>query len=197
MPASMTQPALGCQQENQHSSVDPSKTITTTQQQPTHLLVVAQDYNHYATLFRAPWYQNGPTKRQLDKQIQHSIKPSILARPFMSYIVGTADIIRVASSRSPLPAFAERVVLGDFREDLVLTHELQNRDVSLDHLQSNLDPELLHDCEHTTNSVQGHRAVVIRTVLNKARVATLSLASLCCLVPTLKEFAGVVRVRRA
>lgn len=64
------------------------------------------------------------------------------------------------------------MVLGGFREDLVLTHELQSRDVSLDHLQSNLDPELLYDCEHTPNSLHGHTAVVIRTVLDKSRVAT-------------------------
>ncbi|KAI4183039.1 MAG: hypothetical protein LQ346_006422 [Caloplaca aetnensis] len=164
----MTRSALGGQQETQRSNVDPSKTTAASYYQPTHLLVVAQGYGNHANLFRVPSHQDIPAERLLDEQIQQFIIPSLLARPFMKYVVGTADIIRVASSRSAVPTLAEKVVLGHFRED----HVLQGKDISLETLQSDLDRELLHACEHTTNSLQGHTAVVIRTVLDKARVAT-------------------------
>ncbi len=58
--------------------------------------------------------------------------------------------------------------LGQFREEYVL----QGKDVTLETLRSNLDRELLHACEHVTNNLQGHATVVIRTVLDKVRVAT-------------------------
>lgn len=66
-----------------------------------------------------------------------------------------------------------RVVLSDFREDLVLTYELRSNGGSIATLlQSNPDQELLYACEHTINNLQGVVAVVIRTMLDRAKVAT-------------------------
>lgn len=96
MPTNMIQPALGGQHKIQPSDFNPSKTTPATRQQPTHLLIVAQDYNHHANLFCVPWYKEHTMKPLLDEPIRQFIKPSVFARPFMKYAVGTAVIVRVS-----------------------------------------------------------------------------------------------------
>ncbi|KAI4137494.1 MAG: hypothetical protein L6R39_007253 [Caloplaca ligustica] len=64
-----------------------------------------------------------------------------------------------------------KVSLGGFREDPVLTSEFRDRERFLEALWSNADMAHLYTCENTADDIPGHYAVVIRTVLDKTKVA--------------------------
>lgn len=166
-------------------------------QDPIYGLVIAQAYDLCAHLFFVPLSaENGilsidSTRRLLyEKQIHQRITPSLIAKPFMNYIVGTAKIVRVSfehctvlivaknhlhiqvvsSSCVMLTPSGHRVILEDFREDVFSTQNLRSVNGLLEGLSSNVN--LLHTCKHTGNDLQGHAAIVIRTALDKTKVAT-------------------------
>lgn len=95
MPA-LIQPALGSQQKPEAGGVDSPRTASWMQPEATHLLVVTQSYDQCTRLFRVPVGQNDSTQRRLcANELQLSIRPDVLVRPFMKHVVGTAEIVKV------------------------------------------------------------------------------------------------------
>ena len=79
----------------------------------------------------------------------------------------------------------ERVLVKDFQEDPFLTEDFQRNKDLLKSLQTTVDTRITGHV--SVNNLKGYRILVIRTVLNKDRVA------ICLLVlSTIALFTGIV-----
>ncbi|KAL8727038.1 MAG: hypothetical protein Q9166_006336, partial [cf. Caloplaca sp. 2 TL-2023] len=162
-----------------------------------HLLVAAQGCDHRAWLFFVPTTSQHDaipdkdlTRNLLGKQIQQCITPGMLLKRFTRHIVGTAKVVQVMTSSCAIPiSSGHGVILENFRENNFSMQTHHSIGDFLDDIPSDIDVKLLHTRECVANDLQGHTALVIRTVLDKTKVAT------CLLV--LSAFALIIGISLA
>ncbi len=167
-----------------------SRTALMPQHKAENLFLTTQNYSDHALLFKLPLAQRGhePYRdsirtRIIKQEIIRAVAPGVIAKPFVKTIVGKCSkrLLSCADSLSKMvksnlsvptsPALG--VIVDNFCEDLYFTEIFNNSGGSLDQLQSAVEVEDLHATNRIgKDDLRGQATIVIRTVLDKTKVAT-------------------------